>query len=190
MSDIYALMERVLTDPAALEEHWDHEDWRVRYAAAVAMGESGDTRWLPMLSELMAIEAGRELYTQPAVQEFTGSYDDTRMAEQLIATEAIFDRDYPEWLKDAWRCRGRVRQACLLAVHAIGEAPPDLLDMIHALLEDPDEDRPVQAAGSKALARVGDRRSITVLERALEFDEWCLGVEARTALATLRGTDA
>ena len=55
--------------------------------------------------------------------------------------------------------------------------------MIHVLLEDTDEDRPV--AASKALALVGDRRSITVLERALEFDEWCLQVEAWMALATL-----
>lgn len=190
MTDSYALMELVLTDPAALDAHWDHEDWRVRYAAAVAMGESGDARWLPRLRDLMEIEAGRELYSQPAVQEFVGSYDDTRMAEQIIATEAVFDRDYPESVMEAWRCRGRVRQACLLAVHAIGSATPELVDLIHTLLEDPDEDHSVKAAGAKALARVGDRRSIPALERALEFDEWCLQVEARKTLATLGGADA
>jgi HEAT repeat protein len=190
MTDSYPLMELVLTDPAGLEENWDHEDWRVRYAAAVAMGESGDTRWLPRLHALMQVEAGRPLYSQPAVLEFVGSHDDTRMAEQIIATEAVFDRAYPESVKEAWRCRGRVRQACLLAVHAIGAATPELLDLIHDLLADPDEDHSVKAAGAKALARVGDRRSIPALQQALEFDEWCLQVEARKTLAALGGADA
>jgi HEAT repeat protein len=183
-------MEAVLTDPAALTEHWDHEDWRVRYAAAVAMGESADARWLPMLTDLLAIEASRPLYSQPAVLEFPGSYDDTRMAEQIIATEAIFDRDYPEPLKEAWRCRGRVREACLLAVHAIGAGTADLLDIVYALLDDPDEDRSVKAAGAKALARIGDTSSIAVLRRALESDEWCLRVEALRALDALGCADA
>jgi HEAT repeat protein len=113
------------------------------------------------------------------------SYDDTRMAEQLIATEAIFDRDYPESVKEAWRCRGRVRQACLLAVHDIGVATPELLDLIHRALEDPEEDYAVKAAGAKALARVGDQGSVPSLRRALEFDEWCLQVETRKALHAL-----
>jgi HEAT repeat protein len=190
MTDSYALMELVLADPAALAEHWDDEDWRVRYAAAVAMGESGDPRWLARLHDLMEIEAQRPLYSQPAVQAFVGSYDDTRMAEQLVATEAVWDREYPDDVKEAWRCRGRVRQASLLAVHAIGSATPELVDLIHRLLEDPDEDHSVKAAGAKALARVGDRSSVPALEAAMEFDEWCLRVEARKALATLGGADA
>lgn len=187
MTDAYELMERALIDPAALAEHATDPDWRVRYACAVAMGETGDPRWLPALRDLLDLEAGRDLYSQPRVLGFTGSYDDTRMAEQLIATEAIFDRDYPEDLKEDWRCRGRVRQACLLAVHDIGSATPELIEVIHRVLDDPAEDYAVKAAGAKALARVGDQRSVPFLEKALELDEWCLNVEARKALSGIAG---
>jgi HEAT repeat protein len=186
--DVYDLMEQVLTDADALERHATHHDWRVRYAAAVAMGESGDPRWLPQLGELLAMEDGRDLYGQPRVLGFTNSFDDTRMAEQLIATEAIFDQEYPEDRMDAWRCRGRVRQAALLAVDAIGTATPELIQLIHDVLEDPDEDFSVKAAGAKALGRVGDALSLPALERALEFDEWCLQVEAHKAIDSLSGT--
>ena len=98
----YDLMELVLGDPEALAQHWNDDRWRVRYAAAVAMGETGDPRWLPELHRLLVIEDGRDLYSQPRVMGFVGSFDDTRMAEQLIRTEAIFDREYSPEALDAW----------------------------------------------------------------------------------------
>lgn len=188
MSAGYELMERVLADTAALEENALHPDWRVRYAAAVAMGEDGDPRWLPVLAQLWDVEAGRDLYGQPRVLGFTGSYDDTRMAEQIIATEAVFDQEYPEDRKEDWRCRGRVKQAVVLAVHAIGAATPDWLDRLHMILVEPGEDFSVKAAAAKALSRVGEQRSIPALQASLRFDEWCLQVEAHKALASLGGT--
>lgn len=183
------LMDRVFTDEAALATHYLHPDWRVRYACAVAMGESGAAVWLPKLSEMLVVENGRALYTQPRVRAFVDSYDDTRMAEQLIATEAVFDRDYPDDLKEDWRCRGRVRQACLFAVHSIGTATPELVAEIHRVLADPEEDKTVQAAGARALGAVGDRSSVPLLEAALTIDEWCLAVEAGKALTSIRDRD-
>ncbi len=184
------LMEHVFVDEESLAASYLHEDWRVRYACAVAMGESGSPAWLPHLHEMLLAENRRQLYSQPRVLGFVDSYDDTRMAEQLIRTEAIFDRDYPEDLKEDWRCRGRVRQACLFAVHSIGSAAPATVAEIHRVLADPDEDKTVRAAGAMALARVGDRTSIPLLEQALQIDEWCLNMEARKALAAIRAAAA
>ncbi|MBM7786194.1 HEAT repeat domain-containing protein [Tenggerimyces flavus] len=179
------LMEQVLADPEALRANCRHPDWRVRYACAVAMGECGDAAWLPLLYEVLVAENARQLYSQPRVREFVGSYDDTRMAEQLIRTEAVFDREYPEELKEDWRCRGRVRQACLFAVYAIGSATSELVAEIHRVLADPSEDSVVMAAGAMVLGKVGDRSSVPYLEQAMRLDEWCLRVEARKALAAL-----
>ena len=150
------------------------------------MGESGSEEWLPNLLDMLRTENARDLYSQPRVRGFVDSYDDTRMAEQLIRTEAIFDRDYPEEVKEDWRCRGRVRQACLFAVHGIGAATPDLLAEIHRILADLDDDKTVMAAAAMALSVVGDQSSIPLLERALTLDEWCLAVETRKALDAIR----
>lgn len=186
----YAEMERLLTDDDALAQGWEDPRWQVRYAAAIAMGETRDPRWLSALRRLMMIEDARELYSQPRVLGFVGSYDDTRMAEQLIVTEAIFDREYPDELLDAWRCRGRVRQACILAVHAIGSADDEWRELLHSLLHDPDEDFVVKTAAAKALSRVGTSASAPHLRHALSLDEWCLNVEARKALVALGERDA
>lgn len=186
----YDLMERVLTDPESLAEHWDDPRWRVRYAAAIGMGETKDARWLPVLRQIMQIEAARELYSQPRVVGFVDSWDDTKMAEQLIVTEVIFDKEYPEELLDAWQCRGRVRQACLLAVAAIGSADDEWRELMHSVLHDPAEDFVVKSSAAKALAAVGTVESIPHLQHALTLDEWCLNVEARKALRALGGTDA
>jgi HEAT repeat protein len=183
-----ALMERVFVDADALAAHYAHPDWRVRYACAVAMGESGSPRWLPNLLDMLVAENARSLYSQPRVQGFVDSYDDTRMAEQLIRTEAIFDQEYSEAVKEDWRCRGRVRQACLFAVHSIGAATPELLAELHRIVADVDDDKTVMAAAARALAVVGDESSTPLLERTLTLDEWCLGVEARKALAAIRKT--
>lgn len=188
MSD-YEAMERVLSEPTAMAEHWDDARWRVRYAAAIGMGESGDPTWLPVLRAMMAIEDGRDLYGQPQVREFIGSYDDTRAAEQLVATEAIWESPPTPDQYDSWQCRGRVRQACILAVDAIGRADPEWRQILHDVLSDADEDSLVKAAAAKALANVGTTDSIPHLRRALELDEWCLTVEARKALSALDGND-
>ena len=109
MVNNYTLMEEVLSQPGKIQQYAKHPDWRVRYATAVAIGETKDEKWIDTLLEMMKYEDTRSLYTQPPVIGFENSYDDTRMAEQLVPIKEIFDQNYPEELREDWRCRGRVK---------------------------------------------------------------------------------
>lgn len=188
MSEIgedYELMERVLIDSDAMAEHSGHPNWRVRYAAAIGMGETGDPAWLDTLRFMMEIEDSRDLYGQPQVLEFVGSFDDTRAAEQLVSTTAIWATPPTATQRDDWQCRGRVRQACILAVYAIGTADGPWRKLLHDVLRGDDEDFVVKAAAAKALGRVGDSDAIPHLQFAVTLDEWCVTVESRKALEKL-----
>lgn len=182
----YEMMERLFDNESELAMNAFHRNWRVRYAAAVAMGESMSEKWLDTIEEMLSIEQGRNLYSQPRV-EFINSYDDTRMAEQLVPIEVVFDQEYPDDLKEDWSCRGRVRQACLFAVCSIGKANDAILKRIYGYLDDSGEDSAVRAAGARALRIVGNADSIPHLEKSLEKDEWCLQMEAKKAIAELSG---
>lgn len=178
------LMEKLLAGDMPLSQGAEHGDWRVRYAAAVAMGESGDAAWLPTLQALIRREEGRELYSQPRVEGYRNSYDDTRMAEQLEPIEVIWDKPYSEEIKDDWRCRGRVLQACLFAIAAIGRADQGVLDTLHQLLSHGDS--LVKAGAARALIHVGTKESLPHLEAALMVDEWCLQTEAKKAIRRIK----
>lgn len=179
----YPLMEKMLSGTASLAEGAAHADWRVRYAAALAMGERADAQWLPVLLAMMKFEETRDLYSQPRVVGYEGSYDDTRMAEQLQPIRVIWDQAYSQRQLDDWRCRGRVMQACLFAVEAIGQVDEQLLQFLHVLLNHGDS--AVKAAAARVLIRVGTRDSLPFLRAALSVDEWCLQTEARKAIARI-----
>lgn len=183
-SNTYALMELVLTQPETIEQLALDADWRVRYAAAVAIGRAGDPRRLPLLSRMLEIEDARPLYRQPPAR-FINSSDDTRMAEQIGPIEVIFDQPYDEFHLEAWRCRGRVRQAILFAVAELGATDAGLRVRLEDLLRDPAEDYPVKAAAARALAAVGDAASLPALEAARQIDEWCTQVEAAKAIRSI-----
>ena len=181
----FELMELALSDEAQMAQLSSHPEWRVRYAAAIGMGETRDARWLPTLFALMKREADRDLYGQPRVKEFVGSYDDTLAAEQLIATRAIWDNEPTAEQRDDWQCRGRVRQAAILAVHSIGQRDPDWEQLLIEVLHDRSEDSVVRTAAAKALSRIGAEASIAPLRDALQIDEWCLAIEVRKSLRAL-----
>ncbi len=182
----YSLMERMLSGEASLAEGATHPDWRVRYAAAVAMGETGSTEWLPALLALIRHEETLDLYSQPRVAGYENSYDDTRMAEQLQPIRVLWEQAPPAHLLEGWRCRGRVLQACLFAVEAIGQAEGEVLNTLHQLLTHGDS--AVKAASARALIRVGTRESLPFLRAALEVDEWCLQTEAKKAIHRIEST--
>lgn len=181
----FELMEQALNDEPEMAQLATHPEWRVRYAAAIGMGETKDPRWLPILLDLMKLEAKRDLYGQPRVREFVGSYDDTLAAEQLVATRAVWDIEPTAQQRDDWQCRGRVRQAAILAVHAIGQLDADWEQLLIDILHDQSEDSVVRTAAAKALSRVGGEASIRPLRAALAIDEWCLAIEVRKSLRAL-----
>ena len=181
MSSRYGDMEAVLADPHHIPEAAVHADWRVRYAAALAMAQDPMPRWLPFLQRMLEIESERQLYAQPAVRFSVGT-GDTRMAEQIGPIEVLFDAEYAEATKEAWRCRGRVRQAVLFAIAAIGTCDDELREMLHGFLRDPDEDFAVKAATARALGMIGHPDSVPFLHMAVAVDEWCTNREARKAL--------
>lgn len=184
----YSLMEAALTRPETIEQYALHDDWRVRYAAAVAIGRSQDRRWLSLLKRMLALEDSRPLYTQPAAQ-FVNSTDDTRMAEQIGPIAVVFDQAYDEFHQEAWRCRGRVRQALLFALYELGAADEELEARLQRFLLDPGEDYPVKAAAARALGAVGGAASLPALEAARQFDEWCTQTEAGKAMQRIRAGD-
>lgn len=179
----YDWMERVLTDRSALTDAAVHADWRVRYAAAVAMGRTGDPEWLPDLSAMLEREDGRPLYDQPRAS-FPGSHDDTRMAEQILAVHEVFDREAGEDEREAWKCRGRVKQACLFSIGDIGVGDESLRRKVEAYLEETDD--VVRMAAARALGRIGNAGSLPALEQLLDVPEFCSRTEARKATDRLQ----
>lgn len=181
----YQVIEALFGDPNQITVASTHPDWRIRYAAAIAIAQSPDPVWLATLHHMLDIEAERPLYTQPPVR-FSQGNGDTRMAEQIGPIDVFFAADYDDATKEAWRCRGRVRQAVLFAIAAIGQADDALLDVLHGYLYDPHEDFAVKAATARALGVIANPRSIPALQEAQAFDEWCTNREATNALQRMQ----
>jgi len=181
----YTDMEAILVDPHRIPAAAVHADWRIRYAAALAMAQHPAPHWIPLIQRMLHIEAERPLYTQPVVR-FSRGTGDTRMAEQIGPLEVWFDAEYPEDTREAWRCRGRVRQAVLFALAAIGTCSDEVRDMLHGFLCDPDEDFAVKAATARALGMIGHPDSVPFLQMAVSYDEWCTSREAQKALQRIQ----
>lgn len=191
LNALYALMEATLEPGeaglAAIREAARHPNWRARYAAARAVEARKDPTLFPILEALLQREKGRALYTQPAVRRFENSEDDTRMAEHLRPIRAVFDQEYDEETLEDWKCRGRVRQACLIAAAMTGAPSEAIKREARAYLLEPKEDYDVKAASCRVLGASGDPKEIPALRAALDYDEWCTQKEAAKAIARLGG---
>lgn len=183
---IYDLMENTLNDYRQIKPAARNENWQVRYAAAIAIGQHKDIGDIYYLKDMLQNENLRPLYTQPRAA-FTGSGDDTSMAEKLMPLTVNFERPVsPEELA-AWQCRGRVKQACLYAAAAIGFADDDLLQLIHGCLQD--DDYSVKVAAIYALGFTGNKQSLAKLKLLAVSSEWCTRVEAEKAISRLESGD-
>ncbi len=177
-------MELCLENPQHIASLAFHTDWRVRYAAAVAIGETRDAKFVDLIKRMLQRENERKLYDQPQAR-FTGSSDDTSMAEQIAPLEVEFPPGINKEEMEDWRCRGRVKQALLFALYDIGRADDELRELLYRYMDDEDEDYPVRAAAARALARVGSPESIPYLRLAEAYDEWCTATEAKKAIRML-----
>ncbi len=162
-----------------------HSDWRVRYAAAVAIGARRIANALPVLEQMLAIEMQRPLYTQPKTK-YIGVEGDTSLAEQVKPFTVEFPYAVDAETQEAWKCRGRVKQAICFAIYDLGQVTDSLIHSLQQMVMNENEDAPVRAAAVRAMGKVGDSRCLSACLYATTIDEWCTRVEAEKALGGLQ----
>ncbi len=149
--------------------------WRVRYAAAVALGDRRDPKAVEPLLKALQKEIGEPLFSQPPLEG--GAH---------AGSNSPFSVKFPEGTtedtKEAWRRRGRLLQAICLALGSIGISSPEVLEILHRLATDQGCDYGVRAAACKALGQIASKDSIPILEKAAADEEWCTKTEAKKAL--------
>ena len=160
--------------------------WQVRYAAIVAMGDTGDISLIGLLSEAIRNEEKQPIYTQPA---------DLKNAEVPAGSNALYSIEFPaettDTEKESWKRRGKIKQAACLAIGSILERATDCaiaddaLGLLHKLALDRTEDYHVRAAACKTLGAVGDKGSIPFLEKAATDSEWCTKTEAQKSIEAI-----
>ena len=154
------------------------ENWRVRYAAAIALGDRRDAKAVDALVELLHRENTAPLFAQPNLEGSAPAGSSVRFA-------MIFPEGTTEATKEAWRRRGRVLQAACLALGNLGEVSPAALELLHRYATDQGCDYAVRAAACKALGQLARPESLPTLKIATSDEEWCTKTEASKALQTL-----
>ncbi len=155
--------------------HLTDGNWRVRYAAAVALGDLRRPEAVRPLLDLLRDEDAAPLYSQPDVQ--TSGH-----AGATAVVPPQFPPGTTEEELEAWRRRGRLKQAACLALGSIAVSTPQVREILQRYATDSGEDYTVRAAASKALASVGDASSVATLRAAEADEEWCTKTEAKKAL--------
>lgn len=165
---------------ATLLAHLQHPDWRVRYAAAVALGErpADAAAMVAPLVALLAAEAAAPLYTQPG--DFAGM---SAGCPHAVTLRLPADADEPTLA--AWRRRGRVQQAALLTLGGCGLAARVALPVLHHYATAASVDALVRTAACEALGRLAQPDSRPTLTHAASDDEWCTRTTATKALRLL-----
>jgi HEAT repeat protein len=154
-------------------------DWRVRYAALVALGDLRDPRAVEPVLALLRMEALEPLFTQPPLQG-GGHAGATRV------NPVAFPDGTTETTKEAWHRRGRLLQAGCLALADLGTPSASVFELLHDFATDQRRDFMVRAAACKALGQLASQESLTVLEQATQDEEWCTACEARKAVLAIR----
>lgn len=174
----YCAAHAASTDSATLADiiaYLRDDNWRVRYAAAIALGDRHDPQAVPALAELFASESSEPLFSQPEIHGgiHAGSTENLSLE---------FPEGTTEEMKEIWRRRGRVLQAACLAIGNIGQADAATLGYLHRFALEQSYDYGVRAAACKALAQLALPGSLPILELAAKDEEWCTNTEAKKGL--------
>lgn len=184
MNSVFELMEScfvsVQDSGCGATEHLlrklKHRDWRVRFAAVVAMEQCPDATFVPHLLQLLRKEDASPLYAIPANFK-AGTWAGSVLAEAV---------EYPSGAAreeiEAWRRRGRLKQCACFALSAIGVSTPEAIAQLEKYAVDSSEDHIVRAAACRALGFLGNSGSRAALEKAATDEEWCTRFEAAKAL--------
>jgi len=162
-----------------LIQRLSHPDWRVRYAAAVALGDMRAAEAVPALLAVLAEEDKAPLFSQ--ARSFGGGPAGSPAARE--ADEIL--RTTPVETLEAWRRRGRLKQAVCLALAEIGPAAYEAVPFLRRYAVDQNQDYAVRAAACHALGRIAAAANRDVLIQASQDEEWCTRTEARKALRRL-----
>ena len=155
------------------------QNWRVRYAAAIALGDRKNPDAVDALLKALNKEKDEPLFSQPTLKGGAHAGSNTPFS-------VIFPEGTTEETKEAWRRRGRLIQAILLALGNIGTVSPEVLEMLHFYAADQKCDYSVRAAACKAIGQLASPESLPVLEKAVTDEEWCTKCEAKKALKKIR----
>ena len=155
-------------------------DWRARYAAAVALYDRPATAAIGPLLEVLDGEDAAPLFSQP--QEFGSIPAGANTPYQTAFPEGATEDEI-----EAWRRRGRVKQAVIWTLGRIGAADSRVLARLHRYAVDQAEDYPVRAAANKALGLLADPSSLPVVRQAMGDQETCTVMEATRAAQSIEG---
>ena len=158
-------------------------DWRARYAAATALYDRPAAEAIAPLVEVLDDEDAAPLFGQP--EEFGGIPAGANTPYQITFPEGA-----TEYEIEAWRRRGRVKQAAIWTLGRIGAADPHVLARLHRYAVDQAEDYMVRAAANKALGLIADPSSLPVVRQAMGDQETCTVMEATRAYRSAGGTPA
>jgi HEAT repeat protein len=153
-------------------------NWRVRYAAAIALGDRRDPKAIDPLLKTLQKEITEPIFSQPPLEGGAHAGSNSPFSVQ-------FPEGTTEETKEAWRRRGRLMQAICLALGSIGGSAPGMLEILHRYATDQSCDYGVRAAACKALGQIASKESVPFLEKAAADEEWCTKTEARKALDSI-----
>lgn len=145
------------------------EDWLGREAAARALGDIGSAKAVPDL-----IHKAWQAETRNAAIESLAAIGDPKATDVLLS--ALSEPEEPE-----------AREAAIAGLIYIGEpAVPTLIDKLNTRREEYPENHE-RALAAMILGRIGDRRAVDPLTRALDDPSEEVRKSAETALEYLKG---
>ena len=169
-----------------------HDDWRVRYAAAVAlgfrprgeiavaMGFRPSAEAIAPLMEAVDREDAAPLFSQAG-----------ELGEIPAGANTPYSITFPDGATEetieAWRRRGRLKQAVILTLGRIGLPDPGVLQRLHRYALDQAQDYSVRAAANKALGQIADPSSLPIVRQAMNDEETCTVMEATRSAAIIGG---
>ncbi len=150
-----------LAAPAEVIAGLGSPNWRIRYAAAVAAERCGTPAVVQALLATLRAEAKAPLYSQ---------------RDEMTDDESILE---------AWRRRGRVRQAIYFTFAALGARAAAGIPDAAQSATDQGEDYCVRMAACHALGALGGPVALQALRQAVNDAEFCTLTEARRNLRNL-----